>query len=344
MKPPVTMREVAAKAGVTPTVVSRVLHNKAIAVRVSDATAERVREAARELGYRVNVFARNFRERQTNMIGVLHGVNFARPTFSEGSRYFATLMDGIVDGAFRHGYAVTLCPKLMGQTPEDAMSDGRFDGLVWYSTIPSEANLAMLKGCTSPLVMVHAQSEEFSNRFPIVMCDNAHGISLALEHLTALGHRRIAFGNEGDDYFSESVLRRDAFFRWMKQHDLPAAMDRDLIDARIDYGGVDEYFSNGLRHTAIVAHNEELAARFVHRAIAHGVRVPEQLSIVGFDSTRFCEEIRPSLTSVSQPLKKMGEHAVDLLIARINGGEQPIEPMVLQCGLDVRGSTGTPTA
>lgn len=341
MKTPVTMREVAARAGVTPTVVSRVLHNKAIAVRVSDATAERVREAAKELGYRVNVFARNFRERQTNMIGVLHGVNFARPTFSEGSRYFAMLMDGIVDGAFRHGYAVTLCPKLMGQTPEDAMSDGRFDGLIWYSTIPSEANQAMLKGCTSPLVMVHAQIEEFSDQFPIVTCDNEQGIGLALEHLTGLGHRKIAFGREGDCEFSESLLRRDAFFRWMADHGL-SATEHDLIDADPNYTGVDAYFEGGLRHTAILAHNEELAARFVSRAIAYGIRVPEDLSVVGFDSTRFCEELRPRLSSVSQPLKKLGEQAVELLIARINGDDIPATKTMMPCGFDIRETTAPP--
>jgi LacI family transcriptional regulator len=341
MKPPVTMREVAAKAGVTPTVVSRVLHNKAIAVRVSDATAERVREAAKELGYRVNVFARNFRERQTNMIGVLHGVNFARPTFSESSRYFAMLMDGIVDGAFRHGLAVTLCPKLMGQTPEDAMSDGRFDGLIWYSTIPSDANMSMLKGCTSPLVMVHAQIEEFSDQFPIVACDNEQGIGLALEHLTSLGHRKIAFGREGDSAFSESELRREAYFRWMINHGY-SATEHDLIDANPDHSGVDAYFEGGLRHTAILAHNEELAAKFVRRATSLGICVPEDLSVVGFDSTRFCDEVRPRLTSVSQPLRAIGEQAVELLIARINGDDLPATKTIMPCGFDVRETTAPP--
>ena len=341
MKTPVTMRDVAAKAGVTPTVVSRVLHNKATSVRVSDATAVRVREAAKELGYRVNVFARNFRERQTNMIGVLHGVNFARPHLSDGSRYFALLMDGIIEGAFRHGYAVTLCPKLMGQTPEDAMSDGRFDGLIWYSTIPSEENRQMLMGCTSPLVMVHSQSDEFVGRFPIVSCDNAHGIRQAVDHLVEIGHRRIAFARQGGLEFSESRLRADAFLHRMREIGLTTTPE-DILDAGLYYDGIDPYLADGPRHTAVIAHNEGLGAEFVRRAPNHGIRIPEDLSVVGFDSTPFCDELRPRLTSVSQPLKTIGEHAVESLIARIQGDESPVGQVNMPCGFDVRETTAPP--
>ena len=130
----VTQRDVAARAGVSPVVVSRVLHNKAASVRVSAATAERVRKAAEELNYRRNASAQNFRLQQTSTIGILHGLGFARPEFDGASRYFAKLMDGMIEGAFEHEYAVTLCPKLHGDNPLDAMGDGRFDGIVWYST------------------------------------------------------------------------------------------------------------------------------------------------------------------------------------------------------------------
>lgn len=339
MRTPVTMRDVAARAGVTPTVVSRVLHNKATSIRVSEATAVRVREAAKDMGYRVNVFARNFRERQTNMIGVLHGVGFAKPLLSQGSRYFAALMDGIVEGAFGGGYSVTLCPKLMGQTPEDAMSDGRFDGLIWYSTVPSDENAAMLQACTSPLVMVHAQYDQLSGRFPIVACDNEQGMGLALEHLVGLGHRRIAFARQGDLEFSESRLRRDIFLAWMRQHGL-SATDKDVIYFDYDASGVDEYLGSGPPHTAILAHNEELAAVFVRRATERGVRVPEDLSVVGFDSTSFCDEVRPRLTAVSQPLGEIGRRAVATLIERIADDSEPPTTVYLPCGLDLRESTG----
>ena len=340
MRPSVTMRDVAARAGVTPTVVSRVLHNKATAIRVSEATAVRVREAAKDLGYRVNVFARNFRERQTMMIGVLHGVNFSQPQFSHGSRYFAALMDGIVEGAFHHGYSVTLCPKLMVQTPEDAMSDGRFDGLVWYSTVQSEENAAMLRGCTSPLVMVHAQYDHLAGCFPNVACDNAQGVELALDHLVGLGHRRIAFARQGDLEFSESSLRCRAFLEGMAARGLVASEEADVILTDLADEAVDGHFHRRPPHTAILAHNEELGAAFVRRAAANGVRVPDDLSVVGFDSTSFCEEVRPALTSVCQPIEEIGRRAIDLLVGRMVDETTIPPPLVIPCGFDVRESTG----
>ncbi len=331
------MRDVAAKAGVTPTVVSRVLHNKATSIRVSEATAQRVRDAAKELEYRVNVFARNFRERQTNTIGVLHGVGFDRPILGRGSRYFGALMDGIIEGAFRHGYAVTLCPRLMSDTPEDAMSDGRFDGLIWYSTVPSDENVAMIRACSAPLVLIHPQPDDLVGCFPIVSCDNAGGVALALEHLTGLGHRRIAFARQGDQEFSESNLRRDAFESWMRTHGL-LIDDADMLVVDPE-DGVEAYLAAPPRHTAILAHNDELAAAFVRRAPAFGRRIPEDLSVVGFDSTSFCEEVRPTLTSVSQPLEAIGTRASELLVARIVGEALPTPGEMLSCGLDLRETT-----
>ncbi|MGV3616614.1 MAG: LacI family DNA-binding transcriptional regulator [Fimbriimonas sp.] len=332
---PVTMREVAAKAGVTPTVVSRVLHNKATAIRVSEATAERVRQAAKDLGYRVNVMARNFRERQTMMIGVLHGVGFPRNQFNGRSRYFAALMDGVIDGAFDHGYSVTLCPKLLGSTPEDAMSDGRFDGLVWYSTQRSEENHRLIDGCTVPLVLIHTPAKIFGDRFPSVSCDNHQGIGLAVDHLVGLGHRRIGFAH---DRFGELSFRLQAFQSHMARHGLEVGPD-DLIDVCDDGSGAVEYLIAGPRHTALVGAHDGVASLLVELAPQFGVRIPDDLSITGFDSTSFCDELNPRLTSVSQPLAIMGRCAAEMLVKRINGDEIHHPQVIFPCDLDVRGST-----
>jgi LacI family transcriptional regulator len=333
----VTMRDVAARAGVTPTVVSRVLHNKATAIRVSEATAERVRQAAIDLGYRVNVMARNFRERQTMMIGVLHGIGFDRPLLDKGSRYFASLMDGIIEGAFEHGYSVTLCPKLLGQTPEDAMSDGRFDGLVWYSTLPSQENREMLRRCSVPMVLIHTKAAEYGNRYPAVTCDNEQGIGLAVDHLISLGHERIGFAYEAHIPFSESAIRAGAYRSHMQERGLRVT-DCDFIDA----GDLDNYLSQPLRHTAILAHNEGLAAHVLRKAFSVGISIPQDLSVVGFDSTGYCEELTPKLTSIYQPLAEMGRGAINLLVQSIGGNTpNPLE-LIYPCSLDIRGSTCIP--
>lgn len=333
----VTLREVAAKVGVTPVVVSRVLHNKANGIRVSEATAQRIRDAAEELGYRVNVWARNFRAQQTMTIGVLHGAGFPRPLFDQGARYFAALMDGIVEGAFRHGYSVSLCPKLLGLDPQDAMNDGRFDGLVWYSSSPSpEMKEAMIRS-HAPIVALHAKASEYDGRMPTVRCNNEMGIRLGLEHLLALGHQKIAYADEAELGSEEAIDRLDCFLRLA-----PKASKRDIVKVKFDRAEVHNYLSKPLEHTALMCFSEGLAADFIHAAPTHGVNLPEDLSIVGFDSTAYCNELRPELTSISQPLAKIGETAIDVLVKRING--EPVELMetVLPCGLDIRNSTTTP--
>lgn len=335
---PVTLRDVASRAGVSPVVVSRVLHDKALSIRVSEATAERVRRAAEELGYRCNVFARNFRAQQTMSIGVLHGVGTTRPRFDGGSRYFAALMDGIVEGAFRHGYSVTLCPKLLGKTPGEAMSDGRFDGLVWYSSVTSDENLQEIANCEVPLVLLHARSSEFGRRHPSIICDNEQGIRLAVDHLIELGHERIAFAMDVHPRNVEALARLAAFRQHMLSHGYCVDED-DIFEVEWSRENTADYLRSGLRHTAIVAYNDGLAAEFLLRASEFGIKVPEDLSIVGFDSTGFCEELCPSLTSIQQPLCAMGAKAIDLLVDHIKDRSREPQEIVFPCCLDVRGSS-----
>jgi len=339
----VTLKDVARMANVTPTVVSRVLNDSRNArpstVRVSEATAERVRIAANELGYRVNVFARNFRDRQTRTIGVLNGLGLERPRFAKGPRYFATLMDGIVDGSFEHGFSVTLCPQLLGEHPEAALSDGRFDGLIWYSIGPSQETLQALERCTMPLVILHAHAEAFGNRYPTVIADNYQGIGLAIDHLTELGHSRIGFMIEPDAPNVESYERLAAYHRHMQQRGLPVS-ETDVVEVRRDRRAMHVYLSEPtLRHSAMIVHADGLAGELVGAAQEHGRAVPKDFAIVGFDSTDFCEEIRPNLTSISQPLFDLGGSAARQLMKLIGG--QTLDPLelVLPCGLDVRGSS-----
>lgn len=335
---PVTMREVASKAGVSPVVVSRVLHNKAKSIRVSEATAERVRQAADELGYRCNVFARNFRAQRTMTIGVLHGSGVTRPRLDHGSRYFAALVDGLVEGAFNHGYSITLCPRLLSMTPEDAMCDGRFDGLVWYSTVSSDEHREMLANCAVPLVLLHASSNEFGGRHPSVICDNDQGIGLAVDHLVELGHRRIAFAMDVDPVNVEALSRLAAFGRHLQRHGIVCS-EEDVLKIDWSRRSIERYVTRECRHTAVIAHNEGMAADFMAYAQQIGLRVPEDLSIVGFDSTAFCNELRPAMTAIHQPLTLMGSKAIDLLIESIEDGPSLSREVIFPCRLDIRGST-----
>lgn len=335
----VTLRDVANKAGVTPVVVSKVLHNRANGIRVSEATAERIREAAQELGYRVNIWARNFRTQQTMTIGVLHGTGFPRPLMDRGSRYFAALFDGLIEGAFKHGYSVTMCPKLLGDNPSGGMNDGRFDGLVWYSSSPPPEMREQIIRSVTPIVVLHAHASEFGHRVPTVICDNRQGIWLAMEHLRELGHQKIGFAYESELVSNEATERRQAFIDFVKKEKI--GDDQDTIGIDWERQVLARYLTNP-RHTALVCFSDGLAADIMRMSIEKGLRLPQDLSIIGFDSTAFCNELRPELTSISQPLLKVGESAITALINCING--ETLDPMelLLPCGLDIRNSTCPP--
>ena len=333
---PVTLRDVAAKAGVTPTVVSHVLHQRASTVRVSTATAERIRNAAVEMGYRLNIHARNFRTQKTQMIAVVHGMGFARPIFGRESRYFGCLMDGIVDSAFAHGYSVTLCPQLLGDNPADAMSDGRFDGLIWYNTIESAQNESMLERCKVPLVLIHSQPQDYHGTFSTVIADNRQGIQLGLDYLVEKGHREIVFGME-DQYPNRECNARFKYFQEEVSRRGLTQLDPVRFGANLS---IEDYLISPRNHTALMAYNEGLGSWILKHAANLGVSIPGDLSVIGFDSTPFCDELRPRLTSISQPLESLGQLAVDALIRRIDAPDEPCSHLVLPCGLDIRESVG----
>ena len=332
----VTQKNVADRAGVTRSVVSHVLHGGAGTIRVSPATAEHVRRVAMEMGYQPNAYARNFRQRRTGMIGVVHGDGFPRLRFGNGSAYFSVLMDGIIDGAFEHGYTVGICPDLFGRNPESAMADGRFDGFIWYSTHTAGETEQRINRCTAPMVLLHWKAKQFNERFPTVICDNEEGIRLAIDHLAEHGHRQIGFVFDGRCRSVESELRHEIVIAQGRRLGLTIA-SLDLTDRE---HALEAYFMSSPKETALIAHSEEYAVEAMHVAQSNGFRIPDHMSIIGFDSTVYCLSQTPPLTSISQPLEAMAMQAVDMLIDLIEGRKSECIEAVFPCGLDIRGSTG----
>ncbi len=353
---PVTLRQVAALAGVSPVVVSRVLHNKALSIHVADHTAERVRQAAKELGYRKNVTAVNFRARQTMTVGMLHGMGSMIVPLEGGTKYLATLMDGIIAGTFSKGYSVLLCPQLLGQSPDDAMSDGRCDGLILFNVELVPENMEMLARCTLPLVLLHTPASVFGQSVPSIICDNEQGIDLAMTYLLSMGHRRIAFVQDAREptegmplvsrdqehsfaATSPGIASRSYELRVRSKAYLDYALRAGLtLNASdvIHISDADRLFDSG--YTAALCFHDGVAGRVYELAAEKGVRIPEDLSVVGFDSTSYCDGLRPTLTSVIQPLRAMGQQAAELLVRLIRG--ESIEPSetVFPCGFQIRES------
>jgi LacI family transcriptional regulator len=156
-----------------------------------------------------------------------------------------------------------------------------------------------------------------------------------------LGHQRIAFAYERDAMNVETLARMYAFRKHMSAHGIPVK-EADVLDIRRDRLALSRYLAGSRPHTAVIVHADGLAADFVETAPQFGVRIPEDLSVIGFDSTEFCELFRPALTSVAQPLFDLGAKAVELLMKALNEpAQEPLE-LVLPCHLDIRGSTAPP--
>lgn len=269
------------------------------------------------------------------MIGVLQGDGFARLRFAE-SAYFASLMDGIVDGAFRHHFTVGMCPELYGENPAVAFADHRYDGFVWYSTFASQAAEEYLRTCATPIVLLHTDAAFFNDRFPTVKCDNGTGMRLAVDHLAELGHSRIGFMFDGRLRNGESAERGELLYVYGQER----GIDVSFIDIGVTPPVMDAYFAGHPQETALITHSEHYAIEAMDSARRHGVRIPDDLSIIGFDSTHVCDFQDPPLTAIRQPLEEMGMTAAEILIGMINGRRPDAVETILPCGFDVRKSTG----
>jgi LacI family transcriptional regulator len=339
----VTIRDVAEAAGVSPMAVSKVLHGKGANVRVGKDTADLIRRVAQDLHYQPNALARSFRLRRTNTIGLIFE-NWTR--VSDGSQYFAHLLDGLTASAFPHGYAVTICPILNAAAAGESLNDGRFDGLIWAKFETTQENLRALDRNRSPLVILHAYGREITGRgVNAVCCENTMAMAQAVDHLVSLGHRRIGFvAPQVIEHNDETRIRREAIRSAMRAKGLEF-WPEDFLNW--DYAGTEfvPWWKSNPKQTALILRSEAQAGGIYQHAAELAVQIPKDLSIVGFDSTNYCETLSPRLTSISQPIEDMARRAMDLLIAIIEGRtESPATDHVFACGFDNRESTARPSS
>jgi LacI family repressor for deo operon, udp, cdd, tsx, nupC, and nupG len=328
--------EVARRAGVSTATVSRVLSQPEI---VAAATRRRVTAAIKQLGFTPNSAAANLRTLRTQKILV------TVPDIS--NPFFSLILQGIEDAALRKGYAV-----LVGDTQDDDERENRYalmlkrreaDGLIFLGhRLPKEAAQlvrAMPKG-RAPVV----NGCEFSPRLgiPSVHIDNATAASDAMDHLYRLGHRRVGIVTGP----LVSPLSRDRL-TGATARAKTARVDKDLLvmngDFSIESGAVAaaQLLSRKDRPTAIFCFNDEMAMGVIETARRQKLRIPDDISVVGFDDIRYARHLDPPLTTVAQPMRQIGEGTVGLLLEILQGGEAP-KSVTLPHTLVVRTSTAPP--
>lgn len=339
------MRDVAEAAGVSAMAVSAVLHGTGRNVKVSESKAALIRKVARELRYQPNHLARSLRNRRTNTVGVVFQ-HFDR--FSDENPYYPQLLNGIISALFPAGYTLALCPRLVEHSDEGAISDGRFDGVLWCRPDFTEQSVEGLRLSSTPVVMMHAPPGSAPG-VPTFCADNDGALAAAVRHLVGLGHKRIGFVVDVmNENTAEGRARSTAFKSAVRNE----GVFGEVLVWETGAGQVEKYVRGTGPHSALIAFSDFLAGRVLSACRRFNIRVPHDLSVVGFDSSSFCETTSPKLTSMYQPVERMAHEATAHLLELIQSdrdSEAPASELesitsLYECRLDVRESTAPPPA
>ena len=323
----VTSVDVAQRAGVSQSTVSLVFSGKGRG-RVSVGTQEKVRRVARELGYRPNVAAQALR------LGSSRAVALLVPDVT--NPFFARVLRGAQRAAQQAGYTVALVDtgndRRWEEQSFEALRAGPVDGYLLFEVMPPEGLAAH-----EQVVLIESRAPRRSS----VRFDSEGGAAAAFEHLLELGHRRI--GHLAADFDAPTFhLREDARRRVLSgagldPDALPRALTEITIDGARDAAGplLDE------EPTAVFCDDDIVAAGLYLAARERGLRIPRDVSVVGFDDMDFARVLDPALTTVALDAELLGATAFGLLEERMGGGRRR-RPIVLPAELVIRGSTGPP--
>ncbi|MBO4256792.1 LacI family DNA-binding transcriptional regulator [Streptomyces griseorubiginosus] len=328
-----TSRDVAQAAGVSQAAVSLVLGDKWRG-RVSEATAERVREAARELGYRPNLAARNLR------LGHTRTVLLVVPALT--TEFFAGVYTGAARVAADHGFGVVLYPSPEGIGPARdpfASAQAALDGVI-ASSMAADA-LSAIRGDQLPLVMLDSDPEG-SLGAATVNLDITDGVRQVAEHLLNLGHRRFLHLAADVPSWTFDVRARELATRVAAVPGTSLRTTRAPItidDART--AAETALSAPGPRPTALVCDDDKLAAGAYKAARRLGLRIPDDLSVTGLDDLALATALDPELTTVRLDAELFGEHGMRALLAVLDGREPDAGDIPVE--LVVRGSTAPPS-
>src|SRR6202163_997903 len=312
---PTTLKELPARANVHPSTISRVV-NQDPSLRIGQATRTRIEALLRETEYRPNGVARGLKLRQTLVLAVVIP-DITNP-------FFGGLFRGIEDGAAQRGYQVLLCNTDGSPDRQRAhlhsLIARRVDGVILASSFLKDPAVRWLRHQHVPYVLVNRFSDEGLD--PFVGSDDVTGARLATQHLIDAGHVRIGH-LAGQPTVSTGVLRRKGYQAAMAEAGIPA--DPDLI---VEAGFVEEGGAHAmeqllsLKHppTAIFAVTDMTAIGAYGAARKRGLRIPEDLAIVGYNDIPLAGRLIPGLTTVHVPIHEFGSVAARMLLEQIETG------------------------
>lgn len=332
------LTDIAEQAGVSTATVSRVLNGKA---GVASDTRQAVLAALDVLGYER---PEKLRARSAGLVGLVVP-ELTNPVFPA----FAQMIEGLLA---QRGYTPLLCTQSPGGTTEDEyidmLQEHSVDGIVFVAglhadTRASHERYAQLKSRGTAMTCINGYSPDFEA--PFISCDDAAALELAVRHLVSLGHVKIGLAI-GPHRFISSQRKiqgfKDALARHLGQTDGDAHIATSLYTVEGGQAAANDLIESG--HTAIVCGSDMMALGAVRAAHQRQLRVPDDLSVIGYDDSPLVGFTDPPLTTIRQPVSAMSQAAVSALIAGIEGGAAPKAELLFHPELIVRNSTGTSPA
>lgn len=331
-----TIRDVAARAGVHPATASRAL-NPNLPGRITEATAQRVREAAAELDYQADPTARSLRTRRSGTVGVVVP-DLTNPVLGP-------IVRAIQETLWLEGLACLVTDTDNRSDRETALvaelEARRCEGLIIATASRDSAAVSRLAAGELPVVLVTREPD--GSRLPYVGADDETGVRAAVGHLAGLGHRRIAH-LAGPDHLSTSVHRARAFRAACAHNGIEAAPILHGRGFTVDAGveSMQTVLTDHRSITAVVAGNDMMALGAYEALESSGRRCPDDMSVVGHNDMPFMARVDPPLTTVAIPQSHIGEAAA-LMLLELRAGRFPEPPRrLVEAHLVVRGSTSPP--
>ena len=332
----VTLKQLAQHLDLSPTTISVVISDSPLATTIAEKTKQRIWEAVRQFNYRPNVFARYLHGKRTYCVAVL--------VPDIGDEFSSSLISGIEKRLAQQGYFYFVvshrgAPELIEKSP-DTLLDRGVEGMIFINT-PLGRNLPV------PVVAVSDITE--APDVSSIVIDNARAARLALKHLRSLGHRKIAFfrgpdGNGDTDDRWESVQKAAASLGVQISPRLTRGLGKypecnATTMADLGYHAAKELLKASRDFTALVAFNDGSAIGAIRAFRDAGLKVPKDISVIGFDDIDQAAFNVPRLTTIRQPLIRMGELAASTLIKRIDHPEEKPAEILVEPMLVVREST-----
>ena len=337
---PVSIRDIAARVGVSHTTVSRAMHNSPL---ISREVRERIQQIAAEMGYVPNAVAQSLKQRQTDSVGLV--------VTSIADPFVGRVVRGIEEVAQAAGMSVILSVSNNQPDQEMAVIENfnrrRVDGIIVAASRLEPANLQRLARWSIPVVLINPQTDTPSIGLASIAIDDFAGAKQAVEHLLVLGHHRIGYIGAGNRPRSDR-LRLEGY---------QAALTAAGIEPRREWiqiaAPAHRYYADDVSDgqellepllqaevSAVFCYNDSIAIGALLAARERGIAVPARLSLVGFDNNETGQYVTPPLTTIHQPKLRMGQVAMEMLLDLLAG--RAVESQLLACELIARGSSAPP--